>query len=315
MRKEIEVRMDAVQTIDLDYAVRPRVRYGWGAPSHPQLSRIIAANVQHYKNITTSFQQYFAHLKELTSEERTPHDPFWLNAWFPAWDGIALYCFLANQKPNRFVEIGSGNSTKFARRAIRDHNLGTDIISIDPSPRAAINDICSRIIRAPLEEVDVEFFATLTPQDMLFFDGSHRSLQNSDVTVFFTEVMPVLPRGLLLGIHDIFLPDDYPQDWLSRFYNEQYLLACWLLASDHIRIELPIYYASQLPEIHSLLSPLWVHPQLQGQTILVADSGLGRRNPRAALNSREIRGGVFFTCCGPASSRVGLGSDHTTMYP
>ena len=65
----------------------------------------------------------------------------------------------------------------------------------------------------------------LSAGDMVFIDNSHRAFQNSDVTVFFTEVLPALPAGVAYGIHDIFLPDDYPAGWSDRFYNEQYLLA------------------------------------------------------------------------------------------
>ena len=50
---------------------------------------------------------------------------------------------------------------------------------------------------------------------MVFFDGSHRTFMNSDATVFFLEVLPTLPAGTLVGIHDIYLPDDYPADWTT----------------------------------------------------------------------------------------------------
>ena len=36
---------------------------------------------------------------------------------------------------------------------------------------------------------------------------------NSDVTVFFCEILSVLPKGLVFGFHDIYLPFDYPDIW------------------------------------------------------------------------------------------------------
>ena len=42
-------------------------------------------------------------------------------------------------------------------------------------------------------------------------------------------MLPVLPAGALVHIHDIFLPDDYPRAWAWRGYNEQ-LAAVSLLA-------------------------------------------------------------------------------------
>ncbi len=76
----------------------------------------------------------------------------------------------------------------------------------------------------------MSFFTTLYGEDMIFVDNSHRSFQNSDVTVFFREVFPIFNPDCHYGIHDIFLPNDYPEEWLARYYNEQYvnvLLARW----------------------------------------------------------------------------------------
>jgi hypothetical protein len=110
-------------------------------------------------------------------------------------------------------------------------------------------------------------FDQLSTDDVLFFDGSHRSFQNSDVTVFFTEILPALPAGVLVGIHDIFLPDDYPDFWLKRFYSEQYLLACWLLAGDQIKVEMPIWYCSTQPSLLNILNELWNSPNLSSAYI------------------------------------------------
>lgn len=88
---------------------------------------------------------------------------------------------------------------------------------------------------------------------------------NSDVTVFFLDILPRLPAGILVGIHDIFLPYDYPPQWGERFYSEQYLLAAYLLAEgSHIEIELPCCFVSSKPELKALLAPLYRHPRLVG---------------------------------------------------
>src|SRR5260221_641898 len=84
--------------------------------------------------------------------------------------------------------------------------------------------VCDEVIRMHCEDLGADFFAQLGPSDLLFADNSHRSFPSSDVTVFFLEIVPALPAGLVYGIHDIFLPQDYPRDWAGRMYNEQYLL-------------------------------------------------------------------------------------------
>ena len=115
-------------------------------------------------------------------------------------------------------------------RARRDGGLSTHLTSIDPAPRAEIDALCDEVIRAPLEGADLGILGRLQPGDMLFFDGSHRVFMNADTVAFFLDVLPALPPGVIVGVHDIRLPDDYPPEFAERWYSEQYLLACWLLA-------------------------------------------------------------------------------------
>ena len=149
----------------------------------------------------------------------------------------------------------------FAAQSIRDNHLRTKIISIDPFPRAEIDQLCHKIYRMPFEDMDLNFFATLTAEDIFVVDNSHRSFPNSDVTVFFTEVLPKLPSGMLYTMHDIFLPVDYPENWSCaerRWYNEQYLLCAYLLggaAGD--KIVCPNAFLGGKNEIFEACRSLW----------------------------------------------------------
>jgi hypothetical protein len=68
---------------------------------------------------------------------------------------------------------------------------------------------------------------------------------SSDVTVLFTEVLPRLAPGVLVGIDDVFLPWDYPATWAGRWYAEQYLLAVLLLSGDPTwQVALPGWWVS-----------------------------------------------------------------------
>ena len=83
--------------------------------------------------------------------------------------------------------------------------------------------------------------------------------------MFFTEVLPSLPEGILYGMHDIFLPEDYPEAWNSRFFNEQYLLACYLLGgANGDEIVFPSRYVSQNPAIIKSLDSIFKNPALNG---------------------------------------------------
>jgi hypothetical protein len=247
----------ADRLIELDYPVAPRVRYGWEAPPHPGLQTLFSASEERYRDHLLSFLPFLDAIATIPTRTVRHDEPHWANDWFPAFDAISLYCFLAIRRPRRLIEIGSGTSTKFARRAIRDHSLKTSIVSIDPFPRSDIDAICDEVVRLPLEEVPGQFFSEIGSDDILFFDGSHRAFQNSDATVFFTEVIPNLTSGAMVGVHDIFLPHDYPSDWLKRYYSEQYLLASWLLGGTRLRTELPVFYCTKRPPLHGLLDDFW----------------------------------------------------------
>ncbi len=176
--------------------------------------------------------------------------PHWSNNYLPPSDAIALCGFLFKYNPAVYMEIGSGNSTKFARRVISHFNLRTKIISIDPAPRAIIDSICDESVRAPMQMVPKGVFQALREDNILFIDGSHRCLQNSDVTYMFLDILPNLRPGVLIHFHDIFLPDDYPSEWAERFYSEQYLLGVLLLFGSGYEILYSSKYVSLDPDLY-----------------------------------------------------------------
>lgn len=246
-------------SIRLDYPIQPRPRYGHGRPSHAKLTAILARNRANYTQTLRSFLPLADGLARIpvTADAVEPR-PHWNNTWFEGLDGLSLYGFLATLNPKRYVEVGSGNSTKFARQAIQDHRLRTKITSIDPYPRAEINALCDQIVRRPLEDVDPAEFDQLESGDVLLIDNSHRVFTNSDATVVFLDVMPRLRPGVLMGIHDIMLPDDYPPDWVGRFYSEQYVLAAYLLAEGKtFDVALPCAYIGHCNDVKATLDPLW----------------------------------------------------------
>ena len=126
-----------------------------------------------------------------------------------------------------------------------------------------IEGICDRLIVEPLECVDLTLFDQLGPGDILFVDNSHRVLMNSDATVVFLDILPRLKPGVIVEIHDIALPFDYPPAWADRFYSEQYVLAAYLLA-DGCRFDvlLPNAFISLDPDLNRILDPLWLDPEM-----------------------------------------------------
>ena len=184
--------------------------------------------------------------------------PYWENDFLPAVDIAVLYAMVANNSPSKYIEVGSGTSTKVAAQAIREYSPLTQIYSIDPQPRSKISSVVDFLISKPFEEIDFFKEVNIEAGDILFIDNSHRVLPNSDVTVLFLEILPKLPQGVIVHFHDIYLPYDYPQFMCDRFYSEQYLLAAFLLNNpSRYHTICPNYFISEDPELSEIISHLW----------------------------------------------------------
>ncbi|MDX6650216.1 MAG: hypothetical protein QOJ97_2167 [Solirubrobacteraceae bacterium] len=241
-----------VAALDYPPSADPRPRWGHGRPAHPQLARLLARHEDAYRDTVRTVLEYADDLARIPAGPAPAGEPHWNSRWQPNLDAAVLYALLRRHAPATYVEVGSGVSTAFAARAKQDGGLSTRIVSIDPGPRAPVD--ADEAIAQPLELTDLSRFEALRASDMVFLDGSHRSFMNSDATVFFLDVLPRLAPGVLVGIHDVLLPEDYPPEWRHWHYNEQYLLAAYLLAE--ARWLQPVFaarFAGARPE----LDPLW----------------------------------------------------------
>lgn len=254
------------QTLFLEYKVDLKPRYGHGLPAHEKLLEIIERQRGMYQFWLGKINQFAPQLQTIQklADEKDASQPGWNNNFLPGLDIMALYTIIAETKPRRYVEVGSGNSTKVAHKAVKDHGLSTKITSIDPYPRAEIDGLAHEIVRKPFEDVDTRWLAELEAGDILFIDNSHRMLPNSDATVFFLETLPALKPGVIVHIHDIYLPYDYPQFMCDRFYSEQYGLAIALLANPaRYQSIFPAYFISEDTALSTIIANIWEHPNTQ----------------------------------------------------
>jgi hypothetical protein len=262
------------QPVYLDYPVRPLQRYGWGRPRHPELEALVAAGRGRCAELLGELHAMADGLRAIpVAPPADPSSPYWDNHYVGSLDAATLYGFPVLFGSRRYVEIGSGNSTKFVRRSVVDHGLDLRVVSIDPSPRAEVDDLCDEVVREGLESASLEVFDTLEANDILMCDGSHRCLQNSDVTVFFLEVLPRLRPGVLVYIDDVYLPCDYPSEWEARYYSEQYLLAVLLLADAGRRYEVvfPGFFTALDSELSALAERFWRRAAVPGLEPLQAN--------------------------------------------
>ena len=181
-----------------------------------------------------------------------------MNGSFEWMDARILYYFLQKNKPKKIIEIGSGNSTLLMHNTKKKFNLDVEIICIEPYPEES-TDITSdhnwlkilakkgeiTLIEEKLENVNIELFKELGENDILFIDSTHVAKLDSDVMYYFTKIFPQLNAGVMVHIHDIFFPYDYPLDWLKggRFWNEQYFLYVFLQFNTKFKIQFCNSYA------------------------------------------------------------------------
>lgn len=207
--------------------MKPRWTDGCG---NPHVADLISARSEEFSKNLGELSQLLPIVESIEAGDSVVDDIDWRNSFIPALDAFTLMWAALNAK-STYMEIGSGNSTRFVKAALTHSDSNVRIVSIDPEPRESIDRLCDETIRSRLEDVDLAVFDALEPGDVLFIDNSHRSFMNSDVTVAMLDVLPRLKQGVLVGFHDIMLPYDYYDTWVPRAYNEQYLLGCYLLSN------------------------------------------------------------------------------------
>ena len=178
---------------------------------YPVIERLFERNTATFIGVLDAVDAHAAQLEGLKN--------LFDQSWFPSLDAAVAYTLVRERKPQRIVEVGSGHSTRVLSRALG--GVG-EIVAIDPAPRADIIDLPGvRVVPSTLQAAPLELFDGLRAGDALFIDSSHILMPGSDVDILLNRVLPMLPAGVLIHIHDIFLPFDYPPIWGWRAYNEQ----------------------------------------------------------------------------------------------
>ncbi|HEY2325115.1 MAG TPA: class I SAM-dependent methyltransferase [Thermoanaerobaculia bacterium] len=182
-----------------------------------------------------------------TSPCEDPADFYLGNGLFDGTDALVLYCMLRYLQPRRVVEVGSGYSTRVAAQAALA-NGSTEIVCVEPFPDAGLQagfPGLTTLVPSRVEDLSFDLFTDLRANDVLFIDSSHVARIGGDVTFLFLEVLPRLQPGVVVQVHDIFLPREYRRDWVVdalRFWNEQYVLQAFLAFNSAFRVLLANSY-------------------------------------------------------------------------
>jgi hypothetical protein len=208
----------------------------------------------------SSLEPFFNHpsLESISSSKQNEFDFFWDNVYFPSGDARTLYAMLGYLNPSKMIDVGVGNSTKMARKAINDFSLRTKIISIDPSPRTSIHQVTDAHIQESVTKVDTKLFGRLKAGDILFIDGSHVTHCGTDVPHYALNILPELKSGVYVHIHDIFLPWEYYEDFRIRHYNEQHVVGAFISCQACWEIVFPVHYMNREGVIPYGGGSLWI---------------------------------------------------------
>jgi len=204
---------------------------------------------QSQAELLSEFYGAYKHEYDLfpTSKTGRPYDYFVNNGGFESVDGEILYCIIRHFKPKRIIEIGSGNSTYLSASAIQknkeeDPKYTCELTAIEPYPNKVLQDgflNLSNLIKEPVQNIPLSIFKELSENDILFIDSSHVLKIGGDVQYEYNEILPRLNKGVLIHIHDIFLPFEYPKKWICqdhRFWTEQYLLQAFLTYNSAFKV-------------------------------------------------------------------------------
>jgi predicted O-methyltransferase YrrM len=214
------------------------------AMDYPALAPLFDAARQRFEAVLANIGRFS---QELSAIDKDDGPARFNQDWFPRLDAAAAYAIVRAFKPRRIVEIGSGHSTRFMARAVADGALATDVICIDPAPRAALSGLAVTHIPVLLQQADASIWATIQSGDMLFVDSSHIAMPGTDVDRLFADILPRLPAGAIVHVHDIMLPYAYPETWSWRGYNEQIVVAALLQGGGY-----ELLFASHYVSAHML---------------------------------------------------------------
>jgi predicted O-methyltransferase YrrM len=225
------------------------------------------------ERITEPYRSEFSRFPKREIASSTP-GYFFGNPTFGPVDAELLYCIVRDFKPRRVIEIGSGFSTLAFCEALKmnlEDGYSCEFTAIEPFPLEFLNRKLSfpvSIIKRDVQVVELDTFKNLQSGDILFIDSTHVAKIGSDVLYEFLEILPALAPGVLIHVHDIFLPGEYPDEWVRnerRFWNEQYLLHAMLCGGNEYEVLwagafMRIKMAKMLESHFSYHSPESIHP-------------------------------------------------------
>lgn len=195
------------------------------------------------------FPKFRDEYEEFPTKPTERQTQFYLNnGLFDGTDALVAYCMVRHFQPQLIVEIGGGFSSLLLGQALAKNNNSANLICVEPFPKDFLRQGfpgLRSLMEKKVQDIDLDFFSQLDAGNILFIDSSHTVKIGGDVNYLFLEVLPRLKPGVIVHVHDIFLPFEYRRDWVMdefRFWTEQYLLQAFLTFNSEFEILLANSY-------------------------------------------------------------------------
>jgi hypothetical protein len=207
-----------------------------------------ATQFQLLEEVFPQFESEYSRFAHQPTE--SPYDFYFENPMFSGTDALVLYGMLRHFKPRRVLEVGSGFSSRVTAKALMANGAG-DLVCIEPYPQDVLRQefpTLTQLIEKEVQQVNLTVFQNLEANDVLFIDSSHVVRIGGDVDYLFLEVLPRVAPGVIIHVHDIYLPLPGRRDWVleeRRFWNEQQLLQAFLTCNSDFEVLFANAYASR----------------------------------------------------------------------
>jgi hypothetical protein len=200
----------------------------------------------------------FAGRFDWPDDQAPSHRYFKNNSYFAGGSAAVLFAMLMERRPARIIEVGSGFSSALMidTRERSDYAGETQLTFIEPYP-ARLNSLLRDTDRSTcnvvvdfVQNVGFAEFEGLRSGDILFIDSSHVARTASDVLFLFHSVLPALQSGVLIHVHDIYWPFEYPRSWLLEkkwAWNEAYFVRTFLQFNSAFEI---VFFNHYLAKCH-----------------------------------------------------------------
>jgi methyltransferase family protein len=214
----------------------------------------------------------------------TAGDFFWANQMYAPQDAAVYYGMIRSFNPSQIIEVGSGYSTLVAVKAAQIRDDPTSITCVEPFPTQFFNKHLRtekgiNLVEKPVQEIKIEQFRRLGKNDILFIDSSHVVKPGSDVEYILYRILPILKSGVIVHIHDIFLPRGYRDSFYlvdKRHWNENYIVGAFLMGNNEWEVLIANAFAAEFG---------------QGDILRKLAVGIGGKKRKLQAQIRKIAGG------------------------